>query len=255
MKKSKGTYKRKKYEKIVKKDYSKSYLEQKRKRLEKPNNYPKTRLILIKDFFRARDLYKGLFFFFSSQVSIITLASSNKYPHIAGALNLLAIILGIIPIVFAIREINKRQYYDDTRRSFRLATSLKGVIYILFLVVTMTYIFNKLGINMVKQPNQTSIENLLTDYPITMLFIMVFVSPITEEIVFRELLPYASGPSYLSFGISSIIFVALHAPFGLMGWTNYGILSAVFLYTRLKDNNVYTAIVTHIIWNALTIII
>ncbi|WP_414632250.1 type II CAAX prenyl endopeptidase Rce1 family protein [Clostridium sp. UBA1652] len=73
-----------------------------------------------------------------------------------------------------------------------------------------------------------------------MIFTIIIVSPITEEIVFCELLPYATGPSYLSFIISSIIFILLHAPVGLMGWTSYGILTAVFLYARLKDNNIYT---------------
>ncbi|MER2008872.1 MAG: CPBP family glutamic-type intramembrane protease [Psychrobacillus sp.] len=53
-----------------------------------------------------------------------------------------------------------------------------------------------------------------------MMFTMIIVSPVIEEIVFRELLPYATGPSYLCFVISSIIFIALHATFGVMRRTS-----------------------------------
>lgn len=42
----------------------------KRDRLELPNNYPITRLILIKDFFRTPDLYKAIVFFLACTLSL-----------------------------------------------------------------------------------------------------------------------------------------------------------------------------------------
>lgn len=237
------------------KEYSKSYLEQKRNRQEKPNNYPITRLILIKDFFRAKDLYKAIAFFFSAQLAIIMIAAGTKHPNMAGAMNILAMIIGVIAIILAIREINSRQRNDETRRRFRWGTVL-GVIVLMFIAMfASTFIFNLLDVKIAQQPNQMSLDSLVTQFPLAMIFTMVIVSPIIEELVFRELLPFATGPSYLSFVISSLIFVALHAPFGIVGWTSYGILAGGFLFARLKDNNIYTGIIAHIIWNAFSVIL
>lgn len=243
------------YERMKKKEYTKSYLELKEKREEKPNNYPKTRLILIKDFFRSKDLYKAISFFLGAQVAIMTIAAGVRYPNLAGAMNLLAIIIGVVAVFFVVREINTRQRRDETRRRFRWQTVLGVLIIMLLTVFVLTFLFKLLGINMPKQPNQMSLDELVKRFPVATIFIMVVVSPFVEEVVFRELLPYATGPSYLSFIISSLIFVALHAPFGIMGWISYGILSSGFLFARLKDNNVYTGIVVHMVWNTISILL
>ncbi|WP_078598655.1 CPBP family intramembrane glutamic endopeptidase [Evansella clarkii] len=242
-------------ERMKEKEYSKSYLKQKQEHQEEPNSYPLTRLILIKDFFRTPDLYKAIGFFFSIQIIIATIAAGLRYPEFAGALNLLALVLGVTIVTLSIRTINKRQRLDPTRRRFRLSRVLLIVTVMLLALFATTFIYNLIGITMPEQPNQSSLNSLLVVFPVVMIFTMVVVSPVTEELVFRELLPYATGPSYLSFVIASIIFIALHAPYGIMGWTSYAILAAGFLYARLKDNNVYTAIAVHMIWNALTLII
>lgn len=242
-------------ERMKEKEYSKSYLKQKQEHQEEPNSYPMTRLILIKDFFRTPDLYKAIGFFFSTQIVIATISVGESYPKLAGFMNLLALVLGLITVTLAVRTINKRQRLDPTRRRFRLSRVLFIVTAMLVSLFLVTYIFNLIGITMPTQPNQASLDTLLTQFPLAMIFTMVAVSPVIEEIVFRELLPHATGPSYLSFVIATLIFIALHAPFGIMGWTSYGILAAGFLYARLRDNNVYTAIAVHMIWNALTVIV
>lgn len=252
---AKQSFKARNHERIKSKEYTKTYLNRKRDRQEEPNNYPITRMILIKDFFRTPDLYKAIAFFLGIQIVIATISSSVDNTKYAGALNLLALIMGGVAVVLAIMTINKRQRLDPTRRRFRFSRVLLIVTVMLIALFIVTFIFNKLGITMTSQPNQMSLETLLSQFPISMLFTMIIVSPIVEEVVFRELLPYATGPSYFSFILSSLIFIALHAPFGLMGWTSYAILAAGFLYARLKDNNVYTGIAVHMIWNALSVII
>lgn len=242
-------------ERMKEKEYSKTYLQRKQERQEEPNNYPLTRLILIKDFFRTPDLYKAIGFFFSIQIIIAVIAAGVNYPKYAGALNLLAIILGIVIVTLSIRTINRRQRLDPTRRKFKLSRVLFITTVMLIALFLVTYFYSLIGITMSAQPNQMSLNLLFTIYPVAMVFTVLFVSPIIEELVFRELLPFATGPSYLSFVIASLIFIALHAPYGIMGWTSYGILAAGFLYARLKDNNVYTAIAVHMIWNALALIV
>lgn len=200
-------------------------------------------------------MYKAVAFFLAIQVVIATVAAATVYPDIAGALNVLALVLGIAIVVVAVKLINARQRRDVTRRPFKLMRVISVVAVMFAALTAVTTVLRVMGFTAVQQPNQASLENLVGLFPIVMIFTMVIVSPIVEEFVFRELLPFATGPSYLSFGIASLIFVALHAPFGVMGWTSYGILSAGFLYARLKDNNLYTAIGVHIIWNALTLIL
>lgn len=200
-------------------------------------------------------MYKAVAFFLAIQVVIATVAAATVYPDIAGALNVLALVLGIAIVVVAVKLINARQRRDVTRRPFKLMRVISIVAVMFAALTAVTTVLRVMGFTAVQQPNQASLENLVGLFPIVMIFTMVIVSPIVEEFVFRELLPFATGPSYLSFGIASLIFVALHAPFGVMGWTSYGILSAGFLYARLKDNNLYTAIGVHIIWNALTLIL
>lgn len=237
------------------KEYSKTYLQQKQAKLELPNNYQFHRFFLLKDFIKSRELYMAIAFFFSVQLVIATIAAGEIYPNYAGAMNLLAILMGIVTVVLAVRVINKRQRVDDRRRRFRLPRVLMIVSAMLVALFAFTALYNFIGIEPVKQVNQASLDNLLVLFPVAMIFTIIVVSPVTEEIVFRELFPYATGPSYLSFIFSSVMFIALHSPAGIMGITSYAILATGFLYARLKDNNVYTAIAVHIIWNAITIII
>lgn len=249
------SFKARNHERIKSKEYTKTYLNRKQKRQEQPNNYPMGRMILIKDFFRTPDLYKAIAFFLGVQIVIATISTSVTHSEYAGALNLVAFVMGGIAVGLAIRTINKRQRLDPTRRRFRLSRVLLIVTVMLIALFIMTFIFNKLGITMTTQPNQMSLDTLLSQFPLAMIFTMIIVSPIVEEVVFRELLPYATGPSYISFILSSVMFILLHAPYGIMGWASYGILATGFLYARLKDNNVYTGIAVHMIWNLLSIVV
>lgn len=242
-------------ERMKEKEYSKTYLKERQKNTEKPNGYPVTRMILIRDFFRTPDLYKAIAFFLSAQIIIAIISSGVNNPNVAGAMNLLAIVLGVLVVLFAIREINKRQRGDLSRRPFKLSRVIVINLFMFGAFYAATTAYRLLDVPLVAQPNQASLDGLIAQLPLAMIITMVIVSPITEEIVFRELLPYATGPSILSFIIASAIFIALHAPSGLIGWTSYGILATGFLWARLIDNNVYTAIAVHMVWNAFTILI
>lgn len=249
------SFKRANYERMKRKEYSKSYLAEKEGRYEEANNYPKTRRILLRDFFKTPDLYKAIGFFMAIQISIILITSSVTYPHIAGALNLVGMLVGGISVLLACREINKRQRGDNSRRKLKWSITIKSISIIIGGLVLSSIVYQFLDIQNVVQPNQSSIDSLMSLYPVAMIFTIVIVSPIIEELVFRELLPHATGPSYLSFGITSILFIALHAPAGIIGWSSYGVLSIGFLYARLKNNNVYASIRVHMIWNLITVII
>lgn len=242
-------------ERLKKKEYSKAYLREKEKRYEKPNHYPWSRIILIRDFFRTPDFYKSLFFFFSAQIMLLIIGVGVKNPEMAGFLNLLALIVGVSLVLLAIKEINKRQRLDSSRRKFSLAKMILRVGLVFVVVIALNLTLQLIGVQPQIQPNQAPLDSLYSSIPIATLFAIVIVSPVVEELVFRELLPYASGPSYISFILSSVLFIILHSPFGISGWINYAILSSVFLYARLKDNNVYSSIGVHVTWNLITVLV
>ena len=246
---------RKTVERQREREYSSSYRREREKRQELPNHFPKVKVILFKDLVRNPTLYQAIGLFVSIQIVISVLASAKTFTDIAGALNVLALVLGVAIVIASLYLINKRQARDRTRRRVRLWRVPLIVIGMFLAIIATTTIYNLLGVDVGVQPNQASLDVLVGLFPIAMIFTMVIVSPIVEELVFRELLPYALGASYLSFILSSIIFMFLHAPTGIIGWTSYGILSAGFLYMRLKDNNLYGAILAHIVWNTLTLIL
>jgi len=242
-------------EKQKEKEYSKTYLQQKKARLEKPNQYPWSRMILIRDFFRTPDFYKSLFFFFGAQIMLAVIGIGVQNPNIAGLLNLIAIVVGLSLVLLARKEINKRQRQDSTRRKLSIIRMILRVGLIFSVVVALNITMQSIGVQPKLQANQAPLDTLYSAFPIATLLAVVVVSPIVEELVFRELLPYATGPSYISFIVSSVLFIVLHTPSGVSGWMNYGILSSMFLYARLKDNNLYSSIGIHSIWNLLTVLI
>lgn len=241
--------------KLKEKEYSKAYRKQKETRFERSNQYPWSRMILIRDFFRTPDFYKALFFFFGAQMMLGAIGIGVRNPNIAGLLNLVAIVMGLSLVLLARKEINKRQRQDSTRRKLSIVRMILRVGLIFSVVVALNVTMQSIGVQPRLQANQTPLDTLYAAFPIATLLAVVVVSPIVEELVFRELLPYATGPSYISFIVSSVLFIVLHTPSGISGWVNYGILSSMFLYARLKDNNIYSSIGIHSIWNLITIII
>ena len=243
--------------KLKEKEYSKAYRKQREARFKTSNHnqYPWSRMILIRDFFRTPDFYKALFFFFGAQIMLTVIGIGVQNPDIAGLLNLVAIVIGLTLASLALKEITKRQRQDNTRRKLSVVRMVMRVSLIFSVVVALNVTMQSIGVQPKMQANQTPLDTLYSVFPIATILAIVVVSPIVEELVFRELLPYATGPSYISFISSSVLFIVLHTPSGVSGWVNYGILSSMFLYARLKDNNIYSSIGIHSIWNLITVLI
>lgn len=249
-----SSFKGKVYRKLREKELTKSYKNYKQKHSESSNSYPMTRLILIKDFFRTPDLYKAIAYFLSLQVIMVMITVSSQTPKYAGALNLFSMIGAILLIILSIKEINKRQHLDKTRRKVRLSHVFQTIAVMLLVLFGLSFLYTQIGWVMHEQENQQALNALFSAFPVAMFLVIVLTAPIVEELVFRELLPYAAGPSYLSFGIASLLFIVLHSPSGIVGWSSYLILAAGFLFARLRDNNIYASIIVHMVWNMLSII-
>lgn len=247
--------KRERYNKIKRKEYTKAYLKEKDERSKTPHSYPITRRVQVKDIIRSKDLRKSFGLFLATQLSIFILLIGSEYPEKNQAFSIISILIGLISIIVSIREINRRQSKDITREPVRPMVIIVTLFGILFTSVLLSTFTAKSGFVVDTQPNQQIINDTLTLFPIPMLFSVLIVAPIVEELIFRELLPFATGPSYLSFILSSVFFIIAHSPIGLIGWLTYGITTVGLLSARLVNNNVYTGIIIHLIWNLLSVII
>lgn len=216
--------------------------------------YPKTRKVNIIDAIKSRDFWLGLYVFSAFQLSIILLTLSalkdNNTPLLIASM-VVAFGISIHGLIMAKRRQRVKFRYKPVHPIHLPVTVIST--YLGVFIISMIFVMIKAEIPV--QPNQESLNKLLTTYILPMGFITSVVAPIAEELTFREFFPHAFGPSYLSFIISSILFTILHSPSGIVGFTIYGFLSTAFLYVRLKDNNILTSIYTHMGYNLLTVII
>ncbi len=215
--------------------------------------YPPTKRVNIFRSLFSRDTGLGIYFFVMFQLAILLLMFGVDSPY-QGRWVLAAMTIAVITSIHGMYEARKRQ-----RVKFRVK-HLTPFRYLTLLALTylgvfsLGIIFNFLNITVPVQPNQEALVKILEQYLLPMSFITVVVAPIVEELVFREFLPHAFGPSYLSFIIFSIVFALLHSPSGVVGFSIYMFLSTIFLYFRLKDNNLMTSIYLHMGYNLISLI-
>lgn len=210
--------------------------------------------INILESLKSRDLWIAVYLFLAFQGSILflTLSSARDNNKLFLAISLvLAIGVSVHGLIIARRRQRVKFRYEPVVW-WKL---LLSVIFIYLGVFSISVLFTYLDWNIVQQPNQDALNKLMETYFIPMMFITTVVAPITEELTFREFLPHAFGPSYISFIIISLIFTLLHSPSGLIGLFMYGFLSIAFLHLRLTTNNISTVIYAHMGYNFLTVIL
>lgn len=216
--------------------------------------YPKTRRVSFMDVITSRDLWIAVYLFFMFQLSMLLISISSTaekplYWVYGGA---------VIAIVTAIHGLYMAKKRQDSKFRAKLVSfgQVIGVIALLFMTIfTISTLFSVFDLPISEQTNQTSLNNLLDQNFLVMAFVVTIVAPIIEELVFREYLPHAGGPSYASFFISSLLFLMLHSPAGLIGWLLYCSMSVAFMYLRLKGNNIFSSIYGHVLYNTLTIVL
>lgn len=92
-----------------------------------------------------------------------------------------------------------------------------------------------------------------TIYPLHTIVSSIFLAPIIEEIICREI-SYNSDHLFLSFCISSFIFVVLHFSFDLKSILYFMIVSTFLFLLRAQTNSVLNSILLHSIINSTIII-
>lgn len=203
---------------------------------------------------KSRDLWIAIYLFLAFQGSILFLSLSSARDNNRLFLAI-SLILAVGVSVHGIIIARKRQRVKFRYEPIVWWKLLLSVIFIYLGVFSISVLFVHLDWEIVQQPNQDALNKLMQTYFLPMMFITTVVAPITEELTFREFLPHAFGPSYISFIISSIVFTLLHSPSGLIGLFMYGFLSIAFLYLRLTTNNISTVIYAHMGYNFLTVVL
>lgn len=212
------------------------------------------RKINLLESLKSRDFWIAVYLFMAFQGSILflTLSSAKDNNKLYLAISMiLAFGVSIHGIIMARRRQRVKFRYENVVW-WKVGLS---TIFIYLGVFSISVLFVHFDLEIVQQPNQDALNKLMQTYFLPMTFITTVVAPITEELTFREFLPHAFGPSYISFIISSIIFALLHSPSGLIGIIMYGFLSIAFLYLRLTTNNIMLTIFAHMGYNLLTVLL
>lgn len=222
---------------------------------EPTHKYPMTRFVPIKHIIKSRDLYHALLLMVLSQIPLIIVSVGNVNSDYRNAASWVAVVFDILLVLYLIRYINIRQYNDLNRKAMTVKTIWSSVVLIVLGVYTINMLYGLSGAPIIEQSNQAALEKMTESIPLVMILNIAIVAPIVEEVIYRECLPFAVGPSILSFIISTTIFVAMHSPDSLVGWLSYGYIAMMLLYARLKDNNLWSSILVHMIWNGLSVVI
>lgn len=110
--------------------------------------------------------------------------------------------------------------------------------------------------------NQQTLETIFdTNFAIPMIFIVVFIGPIVEELVFRKsihgVLRYLKFPKWVMIMISSIAFGAIHIDFtslkDIVHILSYGAVGVAFAIMEEKTRNIIPCIIGHMFMNALSV--
>jgi len=128
---------------------------------------------------------------------------------------------------------------------------------IIFVVITIIeFALIAMGVNIVEESNIDILDNL---YSPVMLFFLVTIQPIAEEVFFRgfllEKIEGFSGKNIAIFS-TAILFGIAHMSYGLVYPVIFPIIIGFILaYIVIKTDNLYTAIISHIIFNSATYIL
>lgn len=138
-----------------------------------------------------------------------------------------------------------------------------GLFVIAFFIyyLLMMMILSALGLTE-QQSNQEALATVFENNKLIIGLSTIVIAPITEEIIFRELLPRFGKPflnekwnkyNWVFYATSGLLFTILHSPSGVAGWISYGSLAVFFAFVRIYSKSVNTSIITHMLWNGIVI--
>lgn len=164
---------------------------------------------------------------------------------------LITIILNVLPsiILYLIYKFGQRWINDDISKV--KDPNIKESIFYSFCI-------SFIGFNLITSIMSLFIENTestLTQTPIMYIYAVLF-SPIFEELICRKLIQNKVSKYTnikLSILISAIIFATLH--FNIIGLPGYLFIGIVWGWYYHKTNNIFVPIMSHFLFNYITLLI
>ncbi len=178
----------------------------------------------------------------------------------------------LIPSVYFAREmfVDDFKKFKDNGATFTLIIVLTIILLFVFnAAVSIVYEVFNLSTD---TSNQDSIESILISYPAIMAFTVIVLGPIVEELLFRfsfftlfdnvgsndEAKKKSIIRPIAYIAISSLIFGSVHVIgdpqfFNIFIYAALGVPFAIGYF--LSNRNIYVALIPHMLWNALSVII
>ena len=187
-----------------------------------------------------------IFFFGSNDGTVVSLSI------IIGCVLLIAISL----LVIRVRGGDSRQYLALKPFSFAVGMGLLGLL-LIFMIGSqaLTYLLDKSPLLFV-DPLYQSVSSVWL-----LIFAMVIVAPIYEELIFRGLLWSAIAEQFTSSTyskhrgaivasvVTSLIFAVIHVQYGIYEISTIVVLALIFCYARIKSGSLLLPILLHIVNN------
>lgn len=167
--------------------------------------------------------------------------------------------MSIIIYGLALFNFNKNVIIDRFKNKLTFEAFWNG-IKLTIIVLIINIIISTLFIQSSEIPEQTQSIVERNSFLMTFLF-PVIVAPIAEELAFRAGLKYvlvdkAGWKSWTYIILSSVIFGLLHWSLGIMGFAHVlltGLMGTTYSIVYLKTDNIYTPIISHMLYNGLVI--
>ena len=187
-----------------------------------------------------------IFFFGSNDGTVVSISI------MIGCLLLVA----ISALVIRMRGGNLKQYLALTPFSLAVGMGMIGLL-LLFMIGSqaLTYVLDKSPLAFV-DPLYQSVSSVWL-----LIFAMVIVAPIYEELIFRGLLWSAIAEQFAASSdtehrgamvaslVTSLIFAVIHLQYGLYEISTIVVLALLFCYARIKSGSLILPILLHIINN------
>lgn len=167
--------------------------------------------------------------------------------------------MSIIIYGLALFNFNKDVIIDRLKNKLTFEAFWNG-IKLTIIVLIINTIISTLFIQSSEIPEQTQSIVERNSFLMTFLF-PVIVAPVAEELAFRAGLKYvlvdkADWKPWTYIILSSVIFGLLHWSPGIMGFAHVlltGLMGTTYSIVYLKTNNIYTPIISHMLYNGLVI--
>jgi len=215
----------------------------------------------ISNFFK--EIGKSFIIFFLYLMMSVFLSSlfqnvvknSNFWISNLSALLVEAIILFVLFIIYHKKIIDDFKSFKQDFKSI-MNTSLKNWVVGLIIMIVSNFIISMIVGNIAG--NEEANRNLLVSMPLYAVSAMIFIAPITEEIIFRlsprkaftKKIPYAL---YSAIFFASMHILASNTLIELLFAIPYGALGFAFAKTFYETDNICSSISIHMIHNSVAV--